>query len=46
LFSKIDAYLSDPDEFIGDSMWYEDFIAQKEGFLNEDYKYYRNSIMF
>mgnify|MGYP002853791363 CR=1 FL=1 len=45
-FGKIKKYMDDPDAFIWDSMWYEDFIAAKEWFLNENYKYYRNKIMF
>ncbi len=45
-FDKIKAYVDDPDEFIGDSMWYEDFIAQKEALMDEDFQYYRNKIMF
>ena len=45
-FDKIKAYVADPDEFIGDSMWYEDFIAQKEALMDDDFQYYRNKIMF
>lgn len=45
-FAKIQKYVGNPDEFIGTGMWYEDFIAQKEGFLNENYQYYRNKMMF
>ena len=45
-FNKIKRYEYNPDEFIWDGIWYEDFIAQKEAFLNEDYQYYRNKIMF
>ena len=45
-FEKIENYESNPDEFIWDAMWYEDFIADKEGFLNENYQYYRNKMMF
>ena len=45
-FDKIKAYVADPDEFIWDSLWYDDFIAQKEWFKNEDFPYYRNRIMF
>ncbi len=45
-FAKIRKYVEDPNKFIWDAMWYEDFIADKEWFLNENYKYYRNKIMF
>ena len=45
-FDKIKNYNNDPDGFIWDSIWYEDFIASKEWFLNENYPYYRNKIMF
>ena len=45
-FEKIQKYDDKPDEFIWDSLWYEDFIAAKEWFLNENFKYYRNKIMF
>ena len=45
-FEKIEKYIEDPDSFIWDAVWYEDFIASKEWFLNENYPYYRNKIMF
>jgi len=45
-FEKIKSYVSDPDEFIWDSIWYDDFIAQKEWFIDENFPYYRNRIMF
>ena len=45
-FEKIKKYVEKPDEFIWDAFWYEDFIASKEWFLNENYPYYRNKIMF
>ena len=45
-FQKVKKYTSSPDDFIWDAMWYEDFIADKEWFLNENYQYYRNKIMF
>ena len=45
-FSKIKEYVADPDAFIWDSFWYDDFIAQKEWFKNEDFPSYRNRIMF
>ena len=45
-FAKIQRYLADPDEFIWDSMWYEDFIAQEEWFLNNNFQYYKNRIIF
>ena len=45
-FEKIKKYVENPDEFIWDAIWYEDFIASKEWFLNENFPYYRNKIMF
>ncbi len=45
-FEKIQKYMKDPNNFIWDAIWYEDFIASKEWFLNENYPYYRNKIMF
>lgn len=45
-FNKIKKYSVNPDGFVWDAMWYEDFIAEKEWFLNENYQYYRNKIMF
>ena len=45
-FGKIQAYVADPDDFIWDSMWYDDFIWQKKGFMDENYPYYRNRVIF
>jgi len=45
-FEKINNYVKDPQNFIWDSMWYEDIIASKEGFSNQNFQYYRNKIMF
>ena len=45
-FNKIKKYSTNPSGFIWDSIWYEDFIAQKEAFLEDNYQYYRNRIMF
>ena len=45
-FGKIQKYMEDPNAFIWDAMWYEDFIASKEWFLNENFPYYRNKVMF
>ena len=45
-FGKIKSYVKNPDDFIWDSIWYDDFVAQKEWFLNENLPYYRNKIMF
>ena len=45
-FSKIENYQKNPENFIGDSMWYEDFIADKEWFIGENFQYYKNKIMF
>ena len=45
-FGKIQSYVADPDDFIWDSMWYDDFIWQKKGFMDENYPYYRNRVIF
>ena len=45
-FEKIKKYDEKPEEFIWDSLWYDDMIASKEWFLNENFKYYRNKIMY
>ena len=45
-FGKIKKYVQDPNNFIWDSIWYDDFVAQKEWFLSENLPYYRNKIMF
>ena len=45
-FEKIQEYDGDPDGFIWKSIWYDDFIAQKEWFLTDNFSYYRNKIMF
>lgn len=45
-FSKLRAYYDNPSDFIWDQMWYDDFIAQKEWFLDENFKYYQNRIIF
>ena len=45
-FKKVSEYEGDHDNYIWDSIWYEDFIAQKEAFLDDDYQYYRNKVMF
>ena len=45
-FQKVQDYVQNPEEFIWDTMWYDDFIAQKKGFVDENFKYYRNRVMF
>lgn len=45
-FDKVLNYNSNPEEFIWDSFWYEDFVAEKEWFLDENYQFYKNKIMF
>ena len=45
-FEKVLKYTSDPDEFIWDRIWYDDFIAQKKWFVDENFQYYKNRIMF
>ncbi len=45
-FEKIKRYVKNPEWFVWDSIWYDDFVAQKKWFLNENFPYYRNRIMF
>ncbi len=45
-FKKLKKYDADPNNFIWKSMWYDDFISQKQGFIDENFPYYRNRIMF
>jgi hypothetical protein len=45
-FEKIKTYKADPSKFIGEDMWYEDFIANKEGFMEDVLPYYQNTMIF
>ncbi|MDR2416444.1 MAG: hypothetical protein LBD75_07825 [Candidatus Peribacteria bacterium] len=45
-FNKIKAYKENPQDFIGKDMWYEDFIANKNGFLEDNLQFYQNKILF
>ena len=45
-FEKIQKYMWGAEDFIWSSLWYDDFIAQKKWFLDENYPYYRNRVMF
>lgn len=45
-FKKLKKYNESPKDFVWESMWYDDFIAQKKGFLDENFPYYRNRVMF
>ena len=45
-FEKVKNYDGNPDWFIWDGIWYEDFIAQKWAFLDDSFQYYRNKVMF
>ena len=45
-FEKIKKYDDNSDAFIWDSLRYEDFVAEKEWFLTENYQYYKNKVMF
>ena len=45
-FKKIKKYKDDPSEFIGEDIRYEDFIANKEGFMEETLPFYRNLMIF
>ena len=45
-FEKIKKYKNNPSEFIGEDIRYEDFIANKEGFMDDTLPYYRNLMIF
>jgi hypothetical protein len=45
-FEKIKKYRAKPSEFIGEDIRYEDFIANKEGFMEDTFPYYRNLMIF
>jgi hypothetical protein len=45
-FEKIRTYIADPSEFIGEDIRYEDFIANRDGFLDDSLPFYRNLMIF
>lgn len=45
-FDKVKEYAKDPSKFIWDGIWYEDFVAEREWFLEDNYQYYMNKIIF
>lgn len=45
-FQKIREYKADPSAFIGSGVWYEDFVANKNTFLEENLQFYQNKILF
>jgi hypothetical protein len=45
-FQKLKNYKADPKNFIGDAFRYEDFIANKNGFLEDNLQYYQNKVLF
>lgn len=45
-FEKIKKYVAKPEAFIGKELWYEDFIASKEAFLDQNLQFYQNKILF
>ncbi|MDR0650297.1 MAG: hypothetical protein LBG59_02580 [Candidatus Peribacteria bacterium] len=45
-FKKIKTYKTNPQNFIGKDIWYEDFIANKNGFLEDNLQFYQNKILF
>jgi hypothetical protein len=45
-FQKLKTYKADPKSFIDEYVRYEDFIANKKGFLDDNLQYYQNNILF
>ncbi len=45
-FDKLRDYSSEPSEFIGKSIWYDDLVANKQYFYNEAINSYVNNFMF
>jgi hypothetical protein len=45
-FEKIKTYKADPSSFIDEFVWYEDFIANKEKFIESNLPFYQNSMIF
>lgn len=45
-FQKLKSYITNPKDFIGDYVRYEDFIASKNGFLEDNLQYYQNKTLF
>ena len=45
-FAKVLEYDADPKEFIDKQIWYEDFIAEKKNFLDDNYQPYQNRLIF
>jgi hypothetical protein len=45
-FKKIKNYRANPANFIGKNIRYEDFIANKNGFLADNLQFYQNKILF
>lgn len=45
-FDKLKNYHTNPNDFVGDNIWYDDFIAQKESFNPEALDSYINKQLF
>ncbi len=45
-FTKVRSYYNNPTKFIEKAIWYEDFIGLKKYFIQENTKYYVNSMIF
>lgn len=45
-FEKIKKYKADPSGFIWDDIWYEDFIASKNWYLEDNLQFYQNKMLF
>jgi hypothetical protein len=45
-FAKLKKYKTNPNSFIGEDIWYEDILANKQGFLEDNLQYYQNKVLF
>lgn len=45
-FSKLKNYEADPTAFVEKKIWYDDFIALKNNFLEENFSLYKNKLLF
>jgi hypothetical protein len=45
-FTKLKKYITNPKAFIGQDVWYEDILANQQGFLQDNLQYYQNKLLF
>ncbi len=45
-FAKLKNYEADPSAFVEKKIWYDDFIALKNNFLDENFSLYKNKLLF